>query len=61
VEHVATQQYKRCLKEHLCNLAIRHSDGRSSSSSLGEILKEHKTDLILSRISSFVSVVGVNV
>jgi hypothetical protein len=30
---------------HLCNLGIQSSDGRSSSSSLVEIPKEHKTDL----------------
>ena len=45
----------------MCNLGIQNSDRRSSSSSLVEITKEHKTDLWLSRISSFVSVVGCQV
>jgi hypothetical protein len=37
------------------------NDDRSNSSYVVEIPKEHKTDLWLSRISSFVSVVGLYV
>jgi hypothetical protein len=46
-------------ERHLYNLGIQYSDGRSSSSSLVEIPKEHNTDIWLSRISSFVRIVGV--
>jgi len=46
VEYLADPALERCLEVHLCDLGIP---------------KEHKTDKLLSRISSFVSVVGVYV